>query len=97
MRAIATDLLLAAVVLVAWLAAAGFLRLRGALDRLHCVSFLAATGGIAVAAAAFVADGLSARALKTLLLAVLLLATGAALTHASGRALVLRQEGRNRE
>ncbi len=90
MRTAAIDVLLAAAVLAAWLGAAGFLRLRGALDRLHVVAFVNVLTGIAVTAAALLGDGVSQRSGKIVLIWLLTLVTGAALAHASGRALLLR-------
>ncbi len=90
MRAGVVDALLAMLVLAAWLGCVGFARLRSPLDRLHCVTFVNAACGAALVAVAFVADGLSDRALKTLLLVIAALFSGAAVAHATGRALVLR-------
>lgn len=90
MRALATDILLGIAVLACWLGAAGFLRVRTALDRLHCVSFVNVVAGAAVAAAAFVSDGDSDRALKVLIVVAAALLSGAGLAHATGRALVER-------
>jgi multicomponent Na+:H+ antiporter subunit G len=85
------DALLAVAVGACWLGAAGFLFLKAALDRLHCVSFVNAAAGLAVAAAAFVADGPSDRAFKILVMTAAVLVAGAALAHATGRALVQRK------
>lgn len=90
MTRVALDGLLGLAVLSAWLGCAGFLRLRTALDRLHCVAFVYATTGTLLTAAAFVSDGASDRALKILLLTVVGLLTGAAMSQATGRALLLR-------
>ncbi len=90
MTAFAIDGLLGLGVLCIWLGGAGFLRLRAPLDRLHCVAFVNVTAGLTTAAAAFVADGLSARSLKILLIAVLVLLGGAAGAHVTGRALLQR-------
>ena len=90
MTRVALDGLLGIAVLAAWLGCAGFLRLRTALDRMHCVAFVYATTGTLLTAAAFVSDGASDRALKILLLTVVGLLTGAAMSHATGRALLLR-------
>jgi len=81
---------LAVVLLAAWLGAAGFARLRAPLDRLHCVTFVNVAGGGALFVAALLSDGLSIRVCKILLLVVVVLLAGAALSHATGRALVLR-------
>ncbi len=71
-----------------------FLRLKAPLDRLHCVSFVNAAAGGAIAVVAFVADGASDRALKILVLTAVILLVGAALAHATGRALVQRRNQR---
>ncbi len=85
--------LLAVMVAAAWLGCLGFARLRTPLDRLHCVAFVNATAGIALTIAAFVADGLaSTRAWKILLMTMVSLGAGAALSHASGRALWMRAD-----
>ena len=90
MTRLAIDALLAVAVLAAWLGCAGFARLRAPLDRMHCVAFVNAVSGTALVLAAFVSDGASVRALKVLLVAVVSLVGGAALSHATGRALLLR-------
>lgn len=90
MRAGFVDALLVVLVLAAWLGCAGFARLRSPLDQLHCVTFVNAACGAALAVVAFVADGASDRAFKILLLVAAALLSGAALAHATGRALVLR-------
>lgn len=86
------DALLALTVALCWLAAAGFARLVSPLDRLHCVTFVAVAGGSTLLVAAFLADGVSARAVKLLLLVALMLWAGAGLTHAMGRALHFRRK-----
>lgn len=90
MRTAAADVLLAVLVAAAWLGCAGFARLRSPLDRLHCATFVNAVCGVALVAVAFTADGVSDRALKAVLLVAASLLSGAAITHAAGRALVLR-------
>jgi multicomponent Na+:H+ antiporter subunit G len=82
--------LLGLAVLCAWLGAAGYLRLRNVLDRLHCVAFVNATVGLLLTIAAFVSDGASDRALKIALLTGIALVNGAVLSHATGRALLFR-------
>ncbi len=82
--------LLAVVVGATWLGCLGFTRLRTPLDRLHCVAFVNAAAGTALCVAAFLADGPSTRAWKILLIVLVSLCYGAALSHASGRALWLR-------
>lgn len=90
MSRVVIDGLLALVVLTAWLGCIGFARLRSALDRVHCVAFVNTAAGTALTVAAFVADGGSSRAFKILLVACLSLLAGAAMSHATGRALVER-------
>ena len=67
------------------------------LDRMHCVTFLNATAGLAATVAAFVADGFSDRALKMLLITIVALVTGAALAHVTGRAVLIREAAEGRE
>ena len=76
-----------------WLAAWGLLRLSSAYDRLHCVTFAAIAGGLPVLIATFIAQGASAAAFKVLLIFVLNVGCGAALTHATGRAIAFREAG----
>lgn len=90
MTQVAIGLLLGVMMASAWLGVAGFLRLRTTLDRVHCVTFVNAAAGLALVATAFVADGASDRALKILLMVAVSLVSGAALSHATGRALLLR-------
>lgn len=90
MTGLVIDALLTVVVLGAWLACAGFARLRTPLDRMHCVAFANTVSGVALSIAAFVSDGASVRALKVLLIVGLSLLAGAAMSHATGRALLLR-------
>lgn len=91
MRNVAENVLLWGAVAITWLGVAGFWRLRTALDRLHCVTFVNAAAGGALFCAALAHDGFSARLLKFAFLLVGTLAGGAALAHASGRALWLRE------
>ncbi len=86
------DALLVLAVLCAWFGALGFVRLRGPLDRLHCVAFVNVTVGAALTLAAFAADGLSSRSVKVLLIFALTLLAGAAGAHVTGRALLRRRE-----
>lgn len=90
MTGIVIDALLAVMVLSAWLGCAGFARLREPLDRIHCVAFVNATAGAALVIAGFVADGPSDRAFKILLVVGASLLGGAAMSHATGRALLER-------
>ncbi len=90
MTNIALSALLAVMAACAWLGCLGFARLRAPLDRLHCVAFVTATSGTALAAAAFVADGVSPRALKMVVILLALLIGGAVQSHAVARAIDYR-------
>ena len=90
MTTLGLDLCLAASVVAAWLGCLGFLRLRSELDRLHCITFVNVTAAPMIVAAAFFAEGVTPRTVKLAALAVMLLLTGAAMSHAAGRALALR-------
>jgi multicomponent Na+:H+ antiporter subunit G len=87
---IAIDGLLCLFAAAAWLSAACFLRLRTPLDRIHAVTFVNAAGGAALTVAAFLADGPTDRAFKILLIVVINLFAGAAISHMTGRALTER-------
>ena len=89
------DILLGLLVAATWLGCLGFARLRTPLDRLHCAAFVNAVGGLLLGVIAFAADGASDRAFKVLLIVAVSLVSGAALSHAVGRALIYR--GRFRE
>jgi len=80
-------------VAVCWLGAAGFARLRAPLDRVHCVTFVNVAGGLALLVAAVLADGVSDRCLKILLVLVVNLVGGAVVSHMTGRAVTQRAGG----
>jgi multisubunit Na+/H+ antiporter MnhG subunit len=88
---IAIAALLTLAVLATWLGSIGFARLRSACARVHCVTFVTVGAGIPVALASLLADGFSSRALKIVLLELVLLVCGAALAHATGRAIAMRE------
>lgn len=87
-------ILLGLAVGTAWLSALALLRQPQALDRLHAVSFLNVATGVLVSAAGFASDGISGRSLKILFMMIVLIGAGAVLSHAAGRALLMR-EGRS--
>ena len=91
MRNTAASVLLWGSVLIIWLGVAGFGRLRTALDRLHCVTFINAAGGGALFLAALAHDGFSVRVLKFALLLFAALVGGALMAHATGRTLFMRE------
>lgn len=92
MKHVIIDLLIVLALATAWIGALGFARLRSSLDRLHCVTFVYVGCGIPLAIAAFVADGLSSRALKMLLLTMVALVAGASLNQVAARAIFNRDE-----
>lgn len=86
-----TVLLLTVTVACVWIGCLGFARFGSAYDRLHCVTFVSVTAGFFLVVAAIVADGASDRMLKILVFFLLSLANGAAVAHATGRALLRRE------
>jgi multicomponent Na+:H+ antiporter subunit G len=88
---VAIDALLALAVLLAWLGTTAFFRLRTPFERLHVVTFLNVTAIGAVMVMAFLADGISSRSLKCAVIWVATLASGALVSHVTGRALHLRE------
>jgi monovalent cation/proton antiporter MnhG/PhaG subunit len=90
-KPIAVDLLLTISVLIAWLGCLGLVRLRTALDRLHCATFINVGAGLSLTVAAWVQDGLTSRSWKTAALVLLTLLVGSATSHAVGRAIYSRE------
>jgi multicomponent Na+:H+ antiporter subunit G len=86
--------LLALAVLSAWLGAAGFARLVWPLDRLHCVTFVNVTCGASILIAAALWGGSPDDVSKLALLLGALLVGGAAIAHATARAIVRRRAPR---
>ena len=82
--------LLSAAVALTWLGCFGFARFSSPFDRLHCVTFVALTAGACITLAVFIADGFTDRALKVLAFFLLTLLNGAAVVHATGRAVMRR-------
>ncbi len=91
------NILLAIGVATAWLGCLGFARLTGALDRLHCASFVGCAAGPPLLLAAFATEGASASVVKVLFLLVIGIISGGVLSHALGRAIVLRQRAESKE
>jgi multicomponent Na+:H+ antiporter subunit G len=87
-----TDLLLAIMVAAVWLGCLGFARLHTAFDRLHCVGFVGVAAGFPLLLAAWLSQGSSAGIAKLAFLIACLLFNGAALSHATGRALHHRRQ-----
>lgn len=85
-------ILLAIVVLSAWLGVLGMLRMREPTQALHYLS-LPAIGGIALTVATFVETGSSQASWKMLAIAFMLLAVNSVVTHATARAFRTRTLG----
>lgn len=94
MRAHAAEALLAVAVLAAWLGAAGFARLAWPLDRLHCAMFVNITCGALILAAAALWGGAPDDVIKVAILLGALLVGGAAVAHATARAILRRRASR---
>jgi len=90
MRAELVEALLALAVLMAWLGVAGFARLAWPLDRLHCVTFVNVTCGALILIAAVVSGGSADDVIKVVVLLGALLVGGAAVAHATARAILRR-------
>lgn len=88
---IAIDALLAAGVLCAWIGTLAFLRLRTHFERLHVITFVNVTTGVAITLAVILADGMSARTLQCIFIWSVIVVVGALLSHATARALHMRE------
>ncbi|MGH6876011.1 MAG: monovalent cation/H(+) antiporter subunit G [Rhizomicrobium sp.] len=94
MTGAAVGIFLAIAVICAWLGAIAFVRLKSALDRLHCASFVGVASGTSLLVAVFIADGASGRAFKTVFLVAASVIAAAASSHAVGRAILIREKSR---
>lgn len=90
---IATDIMLALVVLSCWIGVLGMLRMRHPVQALHYLSVPATVGAVALTAAVFVESGFGSTSIKTLLIAVVMLAINSVVTHATARAFRARELG----
>ncbi|MBB2203273.1 monovalent cation/H(+) antiporter subunit G [Gluconacetobacter tumulisoli] len=86
MSAILLDGALGLLVIVAWVAVLGFLRLPETLDALHAAALLNVAGSASLIMVCVIADGLSARTIKLVLIALLLVFGGAVVSQMIGRA-----------
>ena len=89
---VAEVVLLAIVVLFAWLGVVGMLRMREPTQALHYIS-LPAVGAVALVIAVFVETGPSQASFKTLAICIMLLAFNSVVTHATARAFRGRDLG----
>jgi multicomponent Na+:H+ antiporter subunit G len=94
LRVHAVEALLALFIGAAWLGAAGLARMRWPLDRLHCVTFVNISCGALVLIAAGLWGGSADDVVKVALLVGSLLVGGAAVAHATARAIVQRRAPR---
>lgn len=88
---VAIDALLALAVLMAWTGAAAFLRLRTPFERLHAITFFNLAAGGAITVAVVLHDGPSGRTFKCIFIWIVIATVGALLSHATSRALHLRE------
>jgi len=89
---VVVDVLLAIGVMVQVLACVGVLVMRDAYQRLPYAAAATTRGPVAIAAAIVVREALAETGLEATLTAAVLLASGALLTHATGRAGRIRQD-----
>jgi len=92
-KALVVDALLALGVASVLLSTLGVLVMRDALDRLHFTGPAATIAPISFAVAVLVEEPLSSAGIKSVLVAVLVAATTPVLSHATARALRIREEG----
>lgn len=85
------DALVLIALAAAWLGVVGFARLKTPLDRVHCVSFVNVAAGAMLCGAALCVDGVSDRALKIVMIFVVNIASGAVVSHLTGRAAMQRE------
>ena len=92
-REIATDMLLALAVLIVAASAAGVLVMKDAAARLHFVTPAAVVAPVLVAAAVFVRQGLDENTGETLVALFFMFVAGPYLSHATIRAIRVREHG----
>lgn len=92
-REIVTDVLLALAVLVVAASAAGVLAMRDAAARLHFITPAAVVAPVLVAVAIFVRQGLDENTGETLVALFFMVVAGPYLSHATIRAIRIREHG----
>jgi multisubunit Na+/H+ antiporter MnhG subunit len=92
-REIVTDVLLALAVLVVAASAAGVLAMKDAAARLHFVTPAAVVAPVLVAVAVFVRQGLDENTGETLVALFFMVVAGPYLSHATIRAIRVREHG----
>lgn len=93
MKAATIDVLLGVAVAVQALAGLGVALMRNGYARLHYAAAASTVGPVAIAVAAVLEESLSETGVKAVIVAVVVLVGGALLTHATGRAAVVRERG----
>lgn len=96
MIALARDGLLLLGVLASWLGTLALFRLRTPYQRLHCVAFVTVVGGFSFCLAVLLTHPGSPLGWKTVFLLLILPCAGAVVSHATGRAFLLRESSRER-
>ena len=91
-REIVAAILLGLGVFIELLCAVGMLVMRNPFDRLHYLAPATSIGPLLIAAAVLVAESDAQAKIKSVLVAVVLLATGPILTHATARAAWTRSQ-----
>jgi monovalent cation/proton antiporter MnhG/PhaG subunit len=91
---VAVAALLALGVGSALMGAVGLLAARDPYDQLHFTGPATVIGPVAIAAAVLVEEPLSSAGVKSVLIALVMLATGPVLIHATARAARIRERGR---
>jgi multicomponent Na+:H+ antiporter subunit G len=90
-RDVLVDVLLGLGVAIELVCCVGMVAMHNAFDRLHFLGPASTVGPVCIAAAIVVSDSLSQSGVKAVIIAALLIAMGPVLTHATGRALRVRQ------
>ena len=85
--------LLALVVLLSWLGVVGMWRMKEPMQALHYLSLPATGGALLLTTAVLVSQGFGQAFWKSLLIALILLASNSVVTHATARAFRARQLG----
>ena len=93
----AVAVLLGVAVACCWLGVLGMWRMRTPVQALHYLAVPGSMGVTALAAAVLVQTGVGQAGLKALLIAAVLLAINSVVSHATARALRLREAGRRDE
>jgi multicomponent Na+:H+ antiporter subunit G len=89
--ALVRDGLLVLGVLASWLGSLALFRLRTPYQRIHCVAFVTVVGGFCFCLAVLLTHPGSPLGWKAAFILVVLACAGAVVSHATGRALLLRE------